>query len=610
MAEPFKLFLITCSVLCIFTAATYHVPKTVGVDACISQFRIDSRAFASSITNLETALQELNSARPETIQKAKDRLVDSRLAYKKIEYLLEYFFYTSSRIYNRAPKNEIEEPFLEYQELAGLQYLETLLFDSIPEKHKTIFKEQGALLRLASGDLNALLYQFSATDEQILESVRIELIRVISLGITGFDAPLSKSGIMESAVAVQSMQKTLKPYLLKGMPTADSLDFYLNKTHSYLSENSDFDTFNRLEFLTACALPLQKHLGKMIRAKGLETNKYGFLNYSADHMFSPDAFQKSAFSHNTKETELQIALGKKLISETALSGNGTKSCISCHNPENYFTDGLIKSIGFDPNATVKRNAPTLLYAGLQHSQFWDGRAKSLEEQIEAVIKDPLEMHGAMKVSLIKINANKTYRKAFQKAYLKKPNDLVTEKEIYKAIATYIRTLTPYNAPFDRYLAGNQKALTDSQKAGFNLFMGKAQCGTCHFAPLFNGLIPPFYAQTEFEVLGTTRTDDLTKPETDPDDGRYVFRPIKFYKGAFKTPTVRNSAKTAPYMHHGAFQSLETLLEFYNQGGGAGLGLDFPSQTLSSGKLNLTETEKNNIIGFLHALTDDTDPYKN
>lgn len=605
MAGTFKLFLLFSALLCMFMAATSPDQNSIGVAHCVEQFRSDSKVFATSISGLAKALENLDSSKPETVQQAKETLVESRLAYKKIEYLLEYFFYTSSRVYNRAPKNEIEEPFLEYQELAGLQYLETMLFDSLPESHKSTFAEQSRLLQTASGDLNSLLYQFQGTDKQILESIRMELIRIITLGITGFDAPLLQSGITESAVAMETIRKVAMPYLSKSKSNTDSLRFYFDKASEYLRENPDFDSFDRLLFLTTCALPLQKHLGIMIRKNDWGSNKYGVLNYDADNMFASNAFQSHAFSgSNRKSSNKEIALGEKLFSETMLSGNGAKSCVSCHNPANYFTDGLPKSIGFDQITTVKRNAPTLLYSSFQHSQFWDGRVKSLEEQIQTVITDPLEMNGKLNIILSKLNNDKTYRKAFQKVFSKKRQEPVVDQEVFKAIAAYIRTLNPYNAPFDQYVQGNKQALTENQKSGFNLFMGKAQCGTCHFAPLFNGLIPPFYTLTEFEVLGTTKTDNLEKASVDPDQGRFSSRPIKFYQGAFKTPTVRNAAKTGPYMHNGAFRSLETLVEFYNQGGGAGLGLAMPSQTLSSGKLNLTESEKKDIIEFLNALTDD------
>jgi cytochrome c peroxidase len=605
MKDALKSFLLFCSLLCIFIAAASHDKTDVGVRESTVRFRSDSKAFAASITSLDSVLQQLDSSKPETITRAKTALIASRVAYKRIEYLLEYFFYTSSRVYNRAPKNEIEEPYLEYQEPAGLQYIEAMIFDSMPESHRAAFKQQTKLLSLSASDLNALLYQFKGNDKQLLEAVRIELIRIITLGITGYDAPLLKSGIKESEAALESVQKALSPYLEREKTSSNRVPFYLNQSLQYLHQHPDFNTFDRLKFLTAYMIPLQKHLGKMIQDMGLEINKSGILNYKAENIFSKNAFSDSAFSNQKNRVSTsRIKLGKRLFSENALSGNSSKSCVSCHNPENYFMDGLSKSVGFDQKSSAKRNAPSLLYAKYQHSQFWDGRAKTLEEQIAAVMKEPTEMNGTIETVLVKLNSDKTYRKSFQKAFSKNKKDKIKADELYQAIASYVGALNPYNAAFDQYIQGNTKALTDEQISGFNLFMGKAQCATCHFAPLFNGLIPPFYAFTEFEILGTTKTDLLTKPENDTDEGRFTFRPTPFYKNAFKTPTVRNTAKTAPYMHNGAFMSLETLMEFYNQGGGAGLGLAFPSQTLSAAKLNLTEKEKKDIIAFLNALTDD------
>ena len=604
MKEPFKLLLICCSLLCFILAATAHKTKTIGVESSVARFRVDSRRFAQTISRLDSALENVNGRKPETIDDAKKALRQSRIAYKRIEYFLEYFFFTSTRIYNRAPKNEIEEPNLEYQEPAGFQYIEALLFDSLPERHKSVFRDQIRLLSLSAANLNALLYQFQGTDKQLLESTRLELVRIIALGITGFDAPLLKSGIEESRTAMESIRNSLLPYVELQKGRSDSLSLYLDRSLQYLDKNPGFDSFDRLKFLSDVALPLQKHLGKMIREMDLELNTYGVLNYKSDHIFSKNAFNDQSFPggrglYPDKET----ALGRKLFLEKSLSGNNSKSCASCHHPDHYFMDGLAKSIGFETNSTVKRNAPSLFYASRQHSQFWDGRAKSLEEQIESVIKDPTEMNGNISVILNKLNRSKTYRKIFKEAFAKPHQEKISEFEIYRAIAAFVKTLNPYGAPFDQYISGNKSAKTQNQISGFNLFMGKAQCGTCHFAPLFNGLIPPFYALTEFEVLGTTLTDSLENPQPDPDQGRFSFRKTWFYKGAFKTPTVRNSAVTAPYMHNGSFKSLETVMEFYNQGGGAGLGLELPNQTLSSGKLNLSEQEKQDIIAFLHALTD-------
>jgi cytochrome c peroxidase len=153
------------------------------------------------------------------------------------------------------------------------------------------------------------------------------------------------------------------------------------------------------------------------------------------------------------------------------------------------------------------------------------------------------------------------------------------------------------------MQGGEAALTAAEIKGFNLFMGKAQCGTCHFAPLFNGLTPPFYDRTEFEVLGATRTDDLEKPEPDSDMGRYPLFPMDYYKQAFKTPTVRNAAATAPYMHNGAFKTLEAVIGFYNKGGAAGLKLPIDNQTLSPLPLHLTPEETAGIVSFIYTLDD-------
>jgi cytochrome c peroxidase len=153
------------------------------------------------------------------------------------------------------------------------------------------------------------------------------------------------------------------------------------------------------------------------------------------------------------------------------------------------------------------------------------------------------------------------------------------------------------------MRGDKTALSASQKRGFNLFMGKAACGTCHFAPVFNGLVPPNYITTEFEILGTPMNEDLEKPIADTDLGMYNVFEIEQFKGAFKTPTVRNAAETAPYMHNGAFATLEKLIDFYDKGGGAGIGLNVPQQTLSPTPLNLTKEEKADLISFIEALTD-------
>lgn len=576
---------------------------TKGVDSCIAYFRKEAPAFAHSCQALHAALASIAPRSPRTVADARQQLLNCRLHYKKIEFFLQYFFQSSSRIYNSPPKYEPEEPDMEYQSPLGLQVIESLLYEDSPVRQKKELLEQAAAVASSAADLSSLLYGFQADDRQILESLRVELIRVITLGITGYDAPSLKSGLAESYEALQSMRFQLQPYIIPGEPRSDSLLIFLNRAIGLLSHHPEFDTFDRVSFLTACALPLQHQLSLLIRERKLELNTNGVLNYAADNLFSPDALIPENFPHGERDPAFSsnvarhhgepgpdgssiagrdspalIAAGRALFFQTSLSGNGGRSCATCHNPEKMFTDQLPSNSTFDGHGMLKRNTPTLLYSGFQYRQFWDGKVNTLEDQVKTVLRDSLEMNGP-------------------------PRPEEETRHIATALAAYVRSLHPLNSPFDRYMRGDARALNAREKKGANLFMGKALCATCHFMPLFNGLIPPDYKLTEFEVLGTTRTDKLDKPRLSTDEGRYTLYPFAFYKAAFKTPTVRNAALTYPYMHNGAFRSLEKVLEFYNKGGGAGLRLKVPAQTLPSTPLQLSYREMQDIILFLRTLTD-------
>jgi cytochrome c peroxidase len=342
-----------------------------------------------------------------------------------------------------------------------------------------------------------------------------------------------------------------------------------------------FNAFDRLAFLREAALPLQRQLGLFIKEKGLELNTNKVLNYEAADLFSPGAIIAERFpGGRTTGDKEQEQLGKRLFSDPSLSGNGQRSCATCHQPTKMFTDRLPVPVAFDGHHLLDRNSPTLVYSGFQFSQFWDGRVRGLEDQIRTVLQEPREMNA-------------------DTAGLLKKTGLGTGP-IVAAIAAYVRSLHPLNSAFDRFIRGDSGALTIRERSGANLFMGKAQCATCHFIPLFNGLVPPDYASTEFEVLGTTRTDRWEHAELSKDAGRYALYPFPFYKGAFKTPTVRNAALTYPYMHNGGFRNLKKVMEFYNKGGGAGLGLRVPDQTLSPRPLHLSTGEIDDIILFIHA----------
>ncbi|MBB5638009.1 cytochrome c peroxidase [Pedobacter cryoconitis] len=544
--------------------------------------------------------KELSGAR---INAAKEALKNSRMAYKRIEFFMDYFFQSSSLIYNRPAKVEVEEPYMEYQEPSGFQVIEAMLFDADPLVHQKELADQAELLVSSAADLPALLYGFDASDNQVLESVRLELVKVITLSITGYDAPELKSGIEESYQSIFTVQKVLLPYIKKDLPGSALLNQQLGATVDYLHQHPDFDSFDRMEFLRHYALPLQEQLRNFIQSSKSELQQKSVLNYEAKNIFSPDAIPSNVFPDAANRNLKMVALGKKLFLEKALSGNLKRSCASCHHPDQYFSEQLKTSTAFDGKSSVSRNAPSLLYAGFQYSQFWDGRAKSLQEQIKTVISNPFEMNGDHQVIVAELNKSADYRRDFAAAFPEMAVNAINIKTVADALAAYLGELNPRNSAFDRYMNGDSKALKSEALKGFNLFMGKAQCGSCHFAPLFNGLIPPYYKLTEYEILGTPANADFKNAKKDKDRGRHDFFPISYYEAAFKTPTVRNVEMTAPYMHNGVFKDLYQVVDFYNKGGGAGLGLDLPGQTLSAKPLNLSEKEMREIVDFMKSLTD-------
>lgn len=598
-----RFFTIAACLLIITGSITVqHEPQAIA--RVKNYFAKEAQTFASGTTALKNAIAAINH-QPATWANARAALIRCRLQYKHIAFFLDYFFRSESSEFDMPAKYEIEEPYMEYQTPVGMQVMEALLYEKNIPAQKEVLLQQAALIEQSAKDLPALLYEFHATDAQLLESLRLELVRIITLDITGYNAPLLKTGISEAHESLTGIAYALQPYLERAM--GDSTAFYLATSLQYLQRDTGFNYFNRLVFLTAHALPLQRQLGKLITALDCNYHTAKALNYEATDLFSSDALNIAAFPGGADAGNIALAaLGKRLFFEKKLSGNNQRSCASCHQPDRYFTDGLAKSRAFDEKHQVLRNAPSLLYSSYQYAQFWDGRAATLEKQIATVIASPAEMHSDTNAVLRALQQDTGYLPAFKKAF---PASVTASADlsfqhIAAAIAAYLQTLHPFHSPFDRFMRGDTTALTRRQQQGFNLFMGKALCGTCHFAPLFNGLTPPYYDKTEFEVLGVPASANLLHPLADKDSGRYTAFPISFYLHAFKTPTVRNAAATAPYMHNGALPSLQTVMDFYNKGGGTGIGLRGDNQTLPGTPLQLTPCEQQDIIDFLHALTDE------
>ncbi len=330
------------------------------------------------------------------------------------------------------------------------------------------------------------------------------------------------------------------------------------------------------------------------------------------------------------QTPEKIALGDKLYHDTRFSADGKVSCATCHASEKAFTDNLPVSKGFQ-GLTGTRNAPTVINAAYMKSQFWDGREPDLEGQAKQPPINPVEGGLPNHEPILEIIRNdKDYRKQFKKVFGTSP-DQITEDHVAKAIAAFERTVISGNSPFDRFqYGGDANALNDSQKRGLELFRVKARCVSCHVIEETQAL----FTDSKFHNIGVgfkaiagrepeiaekflrmkhQQADEkkalefidkavLTDKEVS-ELGRFVITEDFSDVGAFKTPTLRNVALTFPYMHDGSLQTLEDVVEFYNNGGR--VNPDDPVTPFLSGgikPLNLTEQEKADLVAFLESLT--------
>jgi cytochrome c peroxidase len=271
-----------------------------------------------------------------------------------------------------------------------------------------------------------------------------------------------------------------------------------------------------------------------------------------------------------------------------------------------FTDGAKKSVAKDFLGSVDRNAPTLLNTVYADRYFHDMRAFNLEVVLEHVVTNREEFSLGLIQLEEKLKKSKEYREWFNRAFQGTKYNGINAQSITAAMTSYLKTLNTFDSEFDRYVRAETSSIDESVRNGFNLFMGKAACGTCHFAPVFNGTVPPDYHESESEILGTPEFNDPEDMHIDPDEGRYrgiSKEKVDFYRFSFKTPTVRNIELTAPYMHNGVYATLEEVMDFYNKGGGEGFGYEVPNQTLPFDNLNLTDKEQGDIIAFMLTLTD-------
>lgn len=310
-------------------------------------------------------------------------------------------------------------------------------------------------------------------------------------------------------------------------------------------------------------------------------------------------------------TEERVALGRLLFFDPVLSGDNTQSCATCHHPDMGFSDGRHFSMGkggqgLGPERkggeVIKRGAPTIWNSAYNFRQFWDGRAADLEEQAKFPITSEVEMNQNPEELVKELKAIPAYVNLFDEAFDGSNGSAVTVDNAVKALAAFERTLLSYNSPFDRYAAGDNHALTPQQKHGLTLFRSlKTRCFECHGFPTF--------ANPDFKVIGVPPMPpslyNIELPKDMNDLGRAEIEGGEPYKHAFKVPTLRNIALTAPYMHNGRFQTLNEVVDFYASGGGANNGMKLPNLDDKIRRFKLTRQERDDLVAFLLALTDES-----
>jgi cytochrome c peroxidase len=340
-------------------------------------------------------------------------------------------------------------------------------------------------------------------------------------------------------------------------------------------------------------------------AEPRSSNQLGFPKILTQYVLSPTSLRPA-----------RVALGQKLFFEPRLSGNGTVACATCHDPARGFTDGRPVSIGIH-GRVGQRNAPTVLNALYNKTQFWDGRVATLEQQAALPITNPFEMGSASVADAVsRISGDKDYQARFMQAFGRDVN----EQDMLSAIAAYERTLASFDAPFDHFIAGDPNAISDSAKRGWELSNTKARCHLCHaltdnqrdatlfidndFHNIGIGIIRhhvvPLAQQAERELaqghLAAIDTAAITSEMSVL--GRFLVTRKESDIASFKTPGLRNLLVTGPYFHDGSMLTLWDVMDHYNKGD----GITDPWLDKDMQPLALSESEIDDVVAFLASLT--------
>lgn len=578
-----------------------------GVDAFVLQQHI-----------LIESVKEEEEITGENIQLLKLQIETTRIELKAIDFWLRYLEPVAYKKINGPLPVEWETEVFEkfekpYKRIgAGLTLAELYLDEPEVKKDtllKLLYESERAIQTFRADSITVFLLK----PDHFFFANRLFLLNLGAIYTTGFECPGQKNIIPE----LQSMLKSvggIYDAFDSSFPDYSLRDAYLSlysQMEIFVSGQSrnpeEFDHFHFIKDYVNPLFAINQRLIKTYHVVSKSYNDYS-LNNSNSSLFNKNLYtgqnRKGVFIavNDTEKLKEITGIGRLLFFDPILSGNGKRSCASCHKPSEYFTDTAAStSLDFNRVAHLDRNTPSLVNVVYNHLLMLDGAHTSLQAQGKEVIINPKEMGSNGQKILENVMSCATYKKAFQKfAKLTPVHPEVSMDHIVSALSLYYTGFSDFSAPFDNAMNG-QGAISNESIKGFNLFMSKAQCATCHFVPQFNGVKPP-YISSEFEVLGVP--SDTSFEKLSSDSGRDKINPAAETMHAFRTGSIRNSGFTKPYMHNGVFTTMDEVIDFYNSGGGTGKGLLVTNQTLSRDSLKLTGEEKNALKEFIKTLDEE------
>jgi cytochrome c peroxidase len=584
----------------------------------IQHYESNLEKFQYQQKQLLQTIQDSDLNDEQSIQEIKKQITQTRNQLKRNDFWFRYLEPVSYKKINGPLPVEWEtEVFEKFEkpykrEGAGLTLATLYLNESV--------KDKSTLLKfIASSEEAVKIYHTDSitsnlkTHHHFFLCNRLFLLNLASIYTTGFECPETVRIVPELLILMASVDQTYQLFN-QSFPDHQVPPHYLALYHQAIdfikAQPTDYAAFDHLTFIKEYVNPLFTKNQQLILDYKVVSKSYidYTLNKNATTIFSKALYH----GQNTKGIFIRVQdaavlkeidrIGKLLFYDPILSGNNLRSCASCHKPTEYFTDTVAtRALDFNRKEVLPRNSPSLLNVAYNHLVMMDGKHISLQGQTKEVIFNATEMGSDEKEALKKILSCKEYKTAFAKLLAYTPQEKeITYDHIVSAITFYYTKFSKSDAAFDNVMNQQQEA-SDQVKQGFNLFMSKAQCATCHFVPQFNGVKPP-YVNSEFEVLGVPETTSF-KALSD-DKGRYGVHPAAETRNGFRTGSLRNIEYTKPYMHNGVFESLSEVIDFYDAGGGVGHGLAVENQTLSADSLHLTEEEKKALLSFLHSLKEE------